>query len=377
MNLIQFFETLKDLRGKKNKIKENSLHVKEAVEWLCRAQDVSGCRGVARMYDLRSGWGSPYPETTGYIIPTLFDYFHAYPEKKELKKRALDMADWLLSIQHLDGGIQGGTIADNNLNPTIFNTGMVIFGWMAAFDVTNESKYLKAAQLASSWLVSVQDNDGAWRKAHSKFALEGVNTYNTRVAWSLLKVNKVTGDEVLIKAVEKNIDWALSQQLPNGWYENGCISNNDIPLVHTISYTMRGILEAGIYLEKDRYIQASKKTADKLVTLLRKDGSLAGRYDQEWNAAVKWSCLTGNAQTSIVFLKLYKLTKNTKYLYAAKKMNNYLKSVQDISSNNPGIRGGIKGSYPLFGEYGKYQYLNWAAKFFIDALLLEDEMDLV
>ena len=31
------------------------------------------------------------------------------------------------------------------------------------------------------------------------------------------------------------------------------------------------------------------------------------------------------------------------------------------------IRGGVKGSQPINGDYGKWQYLNWACKFTIDA----------
>ena len=34
-------------------------------------------------------------------------------------------------------------------------------------------------------------------------------------------------------------------------------------------------------------------------------------------------------------------------------------------------RGAIRGSFPIFGSYGQYQYLNWAAKFFVDANRLE------
>jgi hypothetical protein len=33
--------------------------------------------------------------------------------------------------------------------------------------------------------------------------------------------------------------------------------------------------------------------------------------------------------------------------------------------------GGVKGSFPVSGGYGRFQYLNWACKFSIDANLLE------
>ena len=41
---------------------------------------------------------------------------------------------------------------------------------------------------------------------------------------------------------------------------------------------------------------------------------------------------------------------------------------------NPDMRGGIKGSFPVSGDYGKFEYLAWACKFFIDANLLEQEV---
>jgi hypothetical protein len=37
-------------------------------------------------------------------------------------------------------------------------------------------------------------------------------------------------------------------------------------------------------------------------------------------------------------------------------------------------RGGIRGSFPAYGGYGTYQFLNWAAKFFVDALLAERKL---
>ena len=35
------------------------------------------------------------------------------------------------------------------------------------------------------------------------------------------------------------------------------------------------------------------------------------------------------------------------------------------------VRGGVKGSFPVDGGYGTFEYLNWAAKFTIDACLAE------
>jgi hypothetical protein len=42
---------------------------------------------------------------------------------------------------------------------------------------------------------------------------------------------------------------------------------------------------------------------------------------------------------------------------------------QDCTSPNGGLRGGIRGSFPVNGAYGRYRVLNWATKFFVDALM--------
>src|SRR5882762_7277039 len=55
-------------------------HLLAALEWLAAAQDVTGDGGVARGYSIAwnpyfksRGWQPGYPETTGYIIPTLYE----------------------------------------------------------------------------------------------------------------------------------------------------------------------------------------------------------------------------------------------------------------------------------------------------------------
>lgn len=46
-------------------------HLHAAAAWLARAQDAGTEPGFAGRYRLSSGWSSSYPETAGYIVPTL------------------------------------------------------------------------------------------------------------------------------------------------------------------------------------------------------------------------------------------------------------------------------------------------------------------
>jgi hypothetical protein len=49
-------------------------------------------------------------------------------------------------------------------------------------------------------------------------------------------------------------------------------------------------------------------------------------------------------------------------------------SAQDIDADDADVRGGIKGSQPVWGRYAPMSYPNWAAKFFVDAMWLRREL---
>lgn len=376
VNLLKWKLLMKDCLGLgKFQVQKNSVHLKEAAEWIIRAQDATPDRGVSIKFNLSKGWGASYPETTGYIIPTLLDYAR-FSGNDEYKYRALEMADWELSVQLDCGAIQAGTVDVSSRIPTIFNTGQVLFGWISAFKETGKERYLKAATKAVNWLVDVQEPDGFWKKHASPFATYKMNTYNVRTAWGIYLVYEITQDSKYLQAALKNVRWAIKQQNSLGWFDNNCLSDNSRPLTHTIGYTIEGILGIGIALGDQEFIDAAQKTARALMSSQTTGGSLAGRFDAQWRPSVRWSCLTGIAQIAICWWQLYKITKDKQYREAALKANQYLKSIQNISIPHPGIRGGIKGSHPINGKYCSYGYPNWAAKFFMDSLLLEEDAHL-
>jgi hypothetical protein len=80
-----------------------------ALRWLARAQDCSASQdgGAARHFSLIDGWAPSYPETTGYIVPTLLET-RGDPLSFEMRRRATRMLDWLVSIQLPGGAFQGG-----------------------------------------------------------------------------------------------------------------------------------------------------------------------------------------------------------------------------------------------------------------------------
>ena len=70
---------------------------------------------------------------------------------------------------------------------------------------------------------------------------------------------------------------------------------------------------------------------------------------------------------------LHQITGDANFLDAARRTNAYVRERVRVEGA-PEMRGGVKGSFPVDGEYGKFEYLSWACKFFIDANILEQEL---
>jgi hypothetical protein len=57
------------------------------------------------------------------------------------------------------------------------------------------------------------------------------------------------------------------------------------------------------------------------------------------------------------------------YLNSADRLIRFLCWTQETKETVPALSGGISGSYPFNGEYGKWCVLNWATKFFADSMM--------
>jgi uncharacterized protein YyaL (SSP411 family) len=342
-------------------------HLEAAIDWILRARDQSQDGGIPACFDLLRGrWAPSYPETTGYTIPTLFACA-SYLERPDLHRTALALADYLLAARTPEGGVghwkkQGG----NHPAPVVFDTGQVIFGWLASWRETDSKAHLQAAIDAADWLVSVQAESGAWSQYQH---LDRVKVIDTRVAWALIELAHVASRPSVVEAARRNLNWALGQQQANGWFHHAAFRAGDDPYTHTIAYTAEGLLESGLALQDDRYIIAAEKVAHALLGVQHSDGALASTYDSDWQPTSRSSCLTGNCQMALLWLRLYGRSREQSYLDAARKAIAFVYATQDLDASNPNIRGAIAGSYPIYGRYERLKYPNWSAKFFIDALL--------
>jgi len=340
--------------------------IEAGCRWLGQAQDHSATNdgGFARDFSLVKGWASSYPETSGYIVPTLIAQAKALG-KPELADRARRCLDWLVAIQFPDGGFQGGKVDQLPRVPVTFNTGQILLGLAAGAAHLDRARYLEPMQRAARWLAETQDADGCWRKHPTPFGGEGEKAYETHVSWGLFEAARVSPGQGFGEAGAKQVRWALTKQRPNGWFESNCLDTPEAPLTHTIGYVLRGVVEAHLWSNDADFLKAARRTADGLIPAIAPDGRLAGRLDANWRAGADWVCLTGSTQIAHSLFILARLTNENRYRDAAAKLNAYVRRSVDIAGD-PNTAGGVKGSFPVDGEYGRYQYLNWACKFLID-----------
>ena len=350
-------------------ILDHRRHLEAAIEWLKRAQDVRDgepdAGGVSAGWSFEDGWLPSYPETTGYIIETFLEAAR-WLARPDLEARAQRMIDWELSIQQADGAFPGH-FGEPGSRPVIFNTGQIMHGMNVGFEQLGRKDCLESAVRAGYWLARQQDDDGAFRKfEHNDIP----HVYNTRGTWALVKTALLAGDEKLKRAAVRHLDWALAQQTASGWFGRNAFVEGRPPFTHTIAYAIRGFLESGLLLGDARYVEAAARAARAVAARQRADGWLAGTFGEGWVSSDTYCCLTGVAQMCICWSRLREAAGEAGFAANIDSAIAYLKSSQRLADPADEVRGGIAGSLPIWGAYSRFEFPNWAAKFFADALML-------
>jgi hypothetical protein len=337
-----------------------------AITWLCHTHDVTGREGSSKGFSLLRGWLPAYPETTGYVIGTLLAYAQRLGGRPDLVQRAREMGDWEVRIQAHDGGIMEGTIGTTPRRSIVFNTGMVLHGWLdlqeAGFD-----GYDAAASRAARFLTDHLRPDGTW---DARFEYGGLpHTYNARVAWAMLRWSRHASDDRVGTAARRQLDWVAARQRPNGWFDDCIFRTGMQPSTHGLAYTLRGLLESYVLAGEQRWLTAVQRASEVLIRKLEVLPRLVANYDDAWRPVARHACLTGTVQLGGVWLRLYEVTHDARWLNAG------LKAIEQAAAHQEAgpykaIAGALPGSFPIWGRYAPLQYPNWSTKFLADSLLL-------
>jgi hypothetical protein len=346
-----------------------------AASWLVRSQDRGGSPGSSAFYMPLYGWAPPYPETTGYIVPTLWRAADVFSEPA-FARAAERMARWLLGLQSPEGWFPGGTLRKRApLRPSVFNTGQILFGLVEAEARTGEAAYGTAARRAVDWLVATQGEDGRWREGAYRPGPQP--SYYAHVCWPMALFHARHGDEALERALVRALDAIAEDRLPDGTFQRWAFAEGRPAFTHTIAYTLQGLVESASLLDRwEPYGRIAADSSDRLLRKVEVTKRLAGAYAERWRGTYWYACLTGHCQLASTWLALARRLDDPRFLNGAIKAFEFVLARQATGPWRRGTSGAIAGSAPAFGRYMTLRYPNWAAKFFVDAALdLADELD--
>lgn len=343
--------------------------LERAIAWLCRTHDATGRQGSSKGYSLLHGWLPAYPETTGYVLGTLLQYAERTGAGPDLRERAVQMADWETRVQLPDGGVMEGHVETRPQRPIVFNTGMVLHGWMDLLDRGDE-RWAEPAERAARFLERHLGADGTWDPAVEYAGLP--HTYDSRVAWAMLRWALHRGDDGVRDAAHRQLRWTARQQQANGWFDNCVFKTGTTPSTHGIAYTLRGLLESHALEAEPRYLDAVVRTSEVLIRKLEVLGELPANYHPDWSPAAGHWCLTGTTQLGGVWLRLSQETGDDRFRNAGLKAVD-LAGGRQVRSPLAVVDGALAGSFPVWGRYAPMQFPNWAAKFHADSLMLAQD----
>lgn len=321
-------------------------HVQAALAWLRRSIEATGGQGSAHSYSPLFGWAKAYPETTGYLIPTLLRYAYLLHDDS-LRDLAHSCRDWLLRIQLPNGAWAGGVAGGTK--PSVFNTAMILWGGAGA----------------GAWLLSELSPDGAWR--NGAYVPGFVPSYYTYAVWSLLETGARQGLAEVPERMRTALHFYARRFRPDGTVTDWGLKPGEWAFTHTIAYTLQGFLESALLLGEEEILDKTLHAAERLLVEFERTNRIAGRYRPGWRGDYSFTCPVGNAQLSIFFRRVGEITGLEKFDRAADVFLSESLRFQSFGKN-PNTHGALPGSAPFWGPYLRGRYPNWGVKFLLDAM---------
>ena len=373
---------IKDFEKKNlNFISDDKTHLLRSIDWIKNAQDAFPDGGISRAYNLHgenfksnpSGWQLSYPETSGYILPSLIKA-NNFLADENLNNRIYQLGDFLMQMSK-EGKVKGGSL--NKIeNYSVFDTGQVLRGLIEYFKISKNENILQNIKECADFICNSEiEKSGRFSSNNlAKNSIKYINndTVNVYIALPLAQVSEFFND-VKYKDLSKRImNYTITRQNQNGYFENADFYSKENTLTHNIGYIVEGLIETSLYFSDEANFNKVNFTLNKLSEIVDKNKDLISRYDNNWKPVGKEICITGSAQIAISLLKSSNFKKNSNFEKNAIKITERLKEYQNnyIENFGGGI-GAMWGSWPISGSYQPFESINWANKFFIDLLNLK------
>jgi hypothetical protein len=343
-------------------------HLDATAAWLVESVE-RGCGGSAAYATPFGWWSRPYPETTGYIIPTLLE-LKAWTPSLDVEQAAARCGHWLVHIQNPEGWWPAGLYHPGRIGrASIFNTAQVLRGLYALHKADRSGMWAESMTRGARWLAARVGADGLW--PGGDYHAYVTPTYYTYAAAAMLRVGVAMDDGSVCEKALAVFDALLTRRRCDSSFDGWGFSATAPAFTHTIAYTIQGFLEAADILDAWRpYGDVARRSLEVLWRRAElRGGRLPAAFATGWVPVDKSVCLTGNAQIALCLLDWERREPDLRLVNGAAKLLDVVCASQSLTSLARARRGAVGGSSPLFGRYMRGRYPNWAAKYQADALI--------
>lgn len=337
-------------------------HIVSCLSWLKESFSINNNLGSCMYQSISGRWSGPYPETTGYILPTLLNA-SKHLKDKELFNLAVSQVEYFSKLQQPSGAFlskpQSGDIF-------FFDVSQITLGLVLLAKHMKSDRCDEMILKSYNWMIQQINDSGAIVKHN--YHKDYSPSYYSRSVWSLLETERylsIPYSNITYKAYE-NI---LTLWKNNYSFDKCSFHGKPRALTHNIAYSLRGLWESSQLLN-DEVVQHKLFDAILFINqnLLLKEGKLYGAYDSSWQADKSFICSAGNAQVAVLFLKVAGNSRPVKPLGSIPLLISPLMRSHRFYEKWTGIKA-VPASIPIWGKYQRFRFTNWTQKFYLDALL--------
>ena len=333
--------------------------------------------GVYSYFDTsKSEYGFIYPEITGYFLSTL-RFLHEIEPHAQLIEQSKQSADWLMKIHDKYGGIIQGIHTEEAKQKLVysFDTGICAQGILDCYLLTKDEKYLDFAQMLLKWLTDEAiELDGTIKPIYNlstqKFEEDTSLWYKQKGCLHIKNVipfctlYTITNDSKLLETINK-----ICNVYPEFQKDDGSLSihkNSDIIHLHTLCYSLEGLLHAFLITKNKQFFEVCKKALDWAISQIQKDGSTNLWFNSSYKQA-KTSYHT--AQLIRLMILVDKIENSDKYFKYVKLLKLFLLTLQ-AKSDDLKINGGFyeENFKTLLGWKKNTRLNSWGSMFTLQAI---------
>lgn len=359
--------------------------IRLAEDWLLNSgiQNTSGSHkgGFNAWYDpIRKQCPFIYSEITGYGISTLL-YLNTIKPSKTLIERAYTAADWLAkkAFYKNKSVLCRYYYKTMQFTPRLctFDAGMCLKALANLYRQTHKKAYLESSMYIADWLTQemqkqdgsvyarnlldekrLQDNDPQWSAQSGSF--------HAKNAIGLLHLGSLTANSGYIESADKLCQWALKMQRKDGRFITNRKDGSTFLQPHC--YSIEGILCAGVFLRKRKYIDSAVKGAEWITGHQLTNGGFPAYYNQSTEKFSTKESADMSAQVIRLTLILSQLGELRMNMNKTEKAVRRLFDFQYLNKEDPKARGGFLAG-PAWFKNGFKQHVNsWVTMFVLQAV---------